>query len=132
MGVTVYDGLPFEGADVRSVVLKTVSGTSTSPGVGMYGTKKDATGKAVMDKYRLQIDCNYDDRQGCTQLADLVEQEIWKAHDTLRDTYDIHGLQKMLDVDSLALGQSLRLPVLTREARIILDFMYWTHRTLAT
>jgi len=83
-----------------------------------------------MNQYRLQVDCNYDDREGCAQLADSVEQAIWEAHDTLRDTYDIHGLQKVLDVDTLALGASLRMPVLTREARVILDFTFWTHRQL--
>lgn len=124
--------MPFEGADVRSVVLSMVSGTSRSPGVGMYGTRKNATGRAVMNVYRLQVDCNYDDRQGCSQLADAVEQAIWAAHDTLRDTYDIHGLQKVLDVDALPLGASLRMPVLIREARVIMDFTFWTHRQLAT
>jgi len=129
---TIYDRLPFEGADVRSVVLGIVSGTSRSPGVGMQGTRKDATGRAVMDLYRLQVDCNYDDKEGCSQLADAVEQTLWNAHDTLRDTYDIHGLQKLLDVDALPLGASLRIPVLTREARVIQDYTFWTHRQLAT
>ncbi len=98
----------------------------------MQGTRKDATGRAVMDLYRLQVDCNYDDKEGCSQLADAVEQTLWNAHDTLRDTYDIHGLQKLLDVDALPLGASLRIPVLTREARVIQDYTFWTHRQLAT
>jgi hypothetical protein len=126
--VTVYDGLPFEGADTRSVVIRTVSGTSKSPGVGL---RKDPTKRGLILQYRLQIDVNYDDRQGCTTLADSVEQALVNAIDTLRSTYDIHNLRKMLDVDALAIGQSVRMPVLTREARVILDFMFWTHRELA-
>jgi hypothetical protein len=132
LGVTVYKELPFEGADQRSVVLSMVSGTSRSPGVGMYGTKAGATGRAVREEYRLQVDVNYDDKAQCHVLADAVEQAIWNAHDTLRDTYDIHGLQKMLDVDALPYGASLRMPVLTREARVIMDWMFWTHRKVAS
>lgn len=85
-----------------------------------------------MQQYRLQVDCNYDDREGCAQLADTVEQVLMNAVDTLRTTYDIHKLRKALDVDALPLGASLRIPVLTREARVIMDFTFWTHRELAT
>lgn len=133
---TIYDRLPFEGADTRSVYLSIVSGTSKSPGVGMRGAAPSGgtgmMGRAVMDTYRLQVDCNYDDKEACAQLADAVEQAIWEAHDDLRDNHDIHGLQKVLDVDTLPLGASLRMPVLTREARVILDFTFWTHRQLDT
>ena len=89
-------------------------------------------GRAVMDFYRLQVDVNFDDKAGCSKLADQVEQAIWNAHDTLRDTYDIHSLQKVMDIDTTALGESLRVPVLTREARVIQDWTFWTHRQLAT
>lgn len=133
LGVSIYKELPFDGADTRSVVLSMVSGTSRSPGAGMCGgpTTKPG-GRAVMNLYRLQVDVNFDDKAGCSELADQVEQAIWDAHDELRDTYDIHGLQKVLDVDTLPLGASVRLPVLTREARVIMDFTFWTHRQLAT
>lgn len=128
LGVTVYDRLPFEGADANSVVLGIVSGTSKGAGVGM----RENPGKhTVLNYYHLQIDCNADDKTACAKLADAVEQAIWAAHDTLRDIYDIRGLQKILDVDSLPLGASLRVPVLTREARVILDFSFWTHREWA-
>ena len=99
----------------------------------MYGGPiGNPTGRAVMDLYRLQVDVNYDDKEGCSKLADQVEQTIWNAHDELRDTYDIHGLQKVMDIDTLPLGASLRIPVLTREARVIQDWTFWTHRQLAT
>lgn len=129
LGVTIYDRLPFEGVDTRSVVLSIVSGTSKSPGVGL---RKDSTKRGLMQLYRLQVDCNYDDKEGCAELADTVEQLLMNAIDTLRTTYDIHGLRKMLDVDALPLGASLRIPVLTREARVIMDFIFWTHRQLDT
>jgi hypothetical protein len=133
LGVSIYKELPFEGADQRSIVLTMVSGTSRSPGVGMYGgPAANPTGRAVMNLYHLQVDINYDDKAGCSQLADQVEQAIWEAHEELRDTYDIHGLQKVLDIDTLPLGASLRMPVLTREARVIMDWTFWTHRQLAT
>ena len=97
----------------------------------MYGGPTTApSGRAVMNMYHLQIDINYDDKAGCSELADQVEQAIWEAHDNLRDNHDIHGLQKILDVDTLPLGASVRMPVLTREARVIQDFMFWTHRQL--
>jgi hypothetical protein len=128
-GVQIYDGLPFEGADTRSVVIRVVSGTSRSPGVGL---RKDATKRGLMMQYRMQIDVNYDDRAGVTTLADSVEQALMNAVDTFRTTYDIHGLRKMLDVDALPIGASVRIPVLTREARVIMDFMFWTHRQLDT
>jgi hypothetical protein len=129
LGVTVYAGLPFDGADTRSVVIRVVSGNSKSPGIGL---RKDAGKRGLMMMYRIQIDVNYDDRAGVTTLADQVEQALMNAIDTLRTTYDIHGLRKMLDVDVLPIGASVRIPVLTREARVILDFMFWTHRTLDT
>ncbi len=121
--------MPFDGADVRSVVLRTVSGTSKSAGVGL---RKDPTKRGLMLQYRLQVDVNFDDRAGCTVLADSVEQTLMNAVDTFRSTYDIHNLRKMLDVDALPIGASVRIPVLTREARVILDFTFWTHRELAT
>ena len=129
LGVTVYDRLPFEGADTRSVVLSIVSGTSKSPGVGL---RKGPTKRGLMEQYHLQVDCNYDDKEGCAELADSVEQALMNAIDTFRATYDIHGLRKMVDVDALPLGASLRIPVLTREARVIMDFTFWTHRELDT
>ncbi len=129
LGVTVYDRLPFEGADVRSVVLSVISGTSRSPGAGL---RKDMAKRGLMEQFRIQVDCNYDDKQGCAELADAVEQALMEAIDTLRATYDIHNLRKVLDVDTLPLGSSLRTTVLTREARVILDFQFWTHRELAT
>ncbi len=128
-GVAVYDRLPFEGADQRSVILTMVSGTSRSPGAGL---RKSLTKRGLIDQYRLQVDCNYDDKTVCGQLADAVEQALMDAIDTLRTTYDIHNLRKMLDVDALPIGTSLRVPVLTREARIIQDYTFWTHRELAT
>lgn len=85
-----------------------------------------------MNLYRLQVDVNFDDKAGCSKLADQVEQAIWNAHDALRDTYDIHSLQKVMDIDTLPLGASVRVPVLTREARVIQDWTFWTHRKLAT
>ena len=133
MDVTVYDRLPFEGADIRSVVLTLISGTSKSPGVGMYGgPKTDPISRTVMNQYRLQVDCNYDDKEGCANLADAVEQAIWDAHDDLRENHDIHGIQKVLDIDTLPLGASIRVPVLTREARVIMDLVFWTHRQVTT
>jgi hypothetical protein len=98
----------------------------------MYGTKTGATGRAIMNQYRLQVDCNYDDREGCAELADAVEQAIWAAHDDLRDNHDIHNIQKVIDIDTLPLGASIHVPVLTREARIIQEYTFWTHRQLAS
>lgn len=129
LGVTVYDRLPYEGADQNSVVLTIISGTSKSPGVGL---RKDPGKRGFMEQYRLQVDVNNSDKTACSQLADAVEQALTDAIDTLRSTYDIHGLRKVMDVDTLPLGASLRTTVLTREARVILDFQFWTHRQLAT
>lgn len=128
LGVTVYDRLPFTGADQNSLVLAIVSGNSKSPGIGL---RKDVGKRGLMMMYRIQIDVNGNDKTACSVLADLVEQTIMNAVDTFRSTYDIHNIRKMLDVDALPIGASVRIPVLTREARVILDFMFWTHRELA-
>ncbi len=128
LGVTVYSRLPFEGADVRSVVLTIISGTSKSPGIGL---RKDVPKRGLMEQYRLQVDCNYDDKTECGKLADVTEQALMDSIDTLRDTYDIHNLRKVLDIDTLPLGSSAS-DILTREARVLLDFQFWTHRELAT
>lgn len=125
----MFDRLPFDGADQRSVVLTIISGTSKSPGIGL---RKSTTKRGLMEQYRLQVDVNYDDKTECGKLADKVEQTIWDAHDTLRDTYDIHGLRKVLDVDTLPLGTSLRMDVIIREARVLMDFEFYTHRELTT
>jgi hypothetical protein len=129
LGVTIYDRLPFEGADQNSVYLTIISGTTKSPGLGL---RENPGKRELMAQYRLQVDVNADDKKVCSQIADAVEQALMNAIDTLRSTYDIHGLRKILDVDTLALGQSVRMPVLTREARVIMGFMFWTHRQLAT
>lgn len=129
LGVTIYKELPFDGADTRSVYLTIVSGTSKSLGAGL---RKDQANRGLMEQYHLQVDINFDDKEGCSKLADAVEQALMNAIDTLRATYDIHGLRKMLDVDTLPLGASVRLPVLTREARVVQDYLFWTHRQLAT
>ncbi len=126
LGVTVYDRLPFEGADPRSVVLTVVSGVNRSFGVGL---RKSATKRGVEEQFRLQVDCNYDDKTGVGVLADSVEQVLMEAIDTLANN-DIHGLRKVADIDTLPAGMGTT--PLTREARVLMDFQFYTTRELAT
>ncbi len=123
LGVPVYDRMPFEGVDSRSVVVTIVAGSNKSPGIGL----RDSTGQGLEDYFRVRIDCYYDDATGVGVLADSVEQALMVAIDTLSSTYDIHGLRNIADVDTLGVGA---VP-LTRVRRVLLDFSFFTHRKLA-
>lgn len=125
LGVTVHDRQPFEGADPKSVVLTVVSGTNRSPGVGL---RKSTVKRGVEEQFRLQVDCYYDDKTEVGKLADKVEQALMDAVDAFHTTYDIHGLRKAADVDTLPAGSA----PLTREARVLMDFIFYTSRELTT
>jgi hypothetical protein len=125
LGVTVHSRMPDEGADERSVVLTIVSGSSRSAGVGL---RRSQTKRGLELPFRIQIDCYYDDEVEVGKLADAVEQALMDAIDTLRTTYDIHGLRKVADVDTLRAGSA----PLSHENRVLLDFSFFTHRELAT
>jgi hypothetical protein len=118
LGATIYDRLPYEGADPRSVVLTIVSGTSRSPGIGL---RKSADKRGFEEQYRLQVDC-YDDRSEVGKLADRVEQAIVDAIDTLESGHDIHNLRKAVDSDQA--------PTESREGRVLMEFTFYTHREL--
>jgi hypothetical protein len=123
LGVTVYDRLPFEGAEERSVVLTQISGLNRSPGIGL---RKSTSKRGLENWYRFQVDCYYDDKTEVSKLADKVEQALMEAIDTLRATYDIHDLRKVADSDSAPAGAAVG----TRLARILMEFTFYTHREL--
>jgi len=123
LGVTVYDRLPFEGAEQRSVVLTQISGLNRSPGIGL---RMSTTKRGLENWYRFQVDCYYDDKTEASKLADKVEQALMEAIDILRATYDIHDLRKVGDSDSAPAGATVG----SKEARILMEFTFYTHREL--
>jgi hypothetical protein len=122
LGVTVYDHMPYEGAEQRSVVLTMVSGVSRRPSLGL---RISASMRALEEHHRLQIDCYYDDPVECGKLADKVEQAIMDHLDELEFTYDVHDVSKVTDIDTTPPDATLR------ESRIIMDFEFYTHRAIS-
>ena len=123
LGVTVHDRMPFEGAGDRAVVLTQASGLNRSPGIGL---RRSTSKRGLENWYRLQVDCYYDDKVEVGKLADKVEQALMGAIDTLRATYDIHDLRKAADTDSAPAGATVG----SREARVVMEFTFHTHREL--
>ncbi len=121
LGVTVYDRLPFTGADPRSVVVTVTAGSNKSPGAGL---RDPTTGEALEDYFTLRVDCYSDDPTGVGVLADSVEQALMNAIDTLRVANDIQGLRNIADVDTLMAGAG----PLTRVRRVMLQYSFFTHR----
>ena len=121
LGVPVFDRMPYEGAEQRSVVLTLVSGVSRPSALGNQITP---TQQAIEEHYRIQIDCYYDDQTQAGMLAGKVEQAIMDAVDTLASTYDIHDVRKPQDMDGAPPDPTLR------ECRVILEFTFYNHRTV--
>ena len=121
LGVTVHDRMPYEGAEQRSVVLTLVSGVSRPPALGNQITP---TQQALEEHHRIQVDCYHDDQTQAGMLAGKMEQAIMDSVDTLASTYDVHDVRKLQDLDVAPPDPMLR------ECRVILDFGFYTHRTV--
>lgn len=121
LGVIVYERMPYEGAEPRSVILTLVSGSNRSPGIG---ARFSSTQRAFEVTHRMQVDVYHDDKAEAEKLADKVEQAIMDRLATLRATYDIHDVRKVVDVDSLPPDP------MVKQARIILDFEFFAHRAI--
>jgi hypothetical protein len=119
LGVTVYDRMPYSGAETRSVVLTITGGSTRWPALGKwFGLGK----KGSEEHYRLQADCYYDDPAGAEALADAVEQAIVNQAENLKNTYGIYDVKKIADIDSPPPEVGLR------ESRILLSFDLYRHR----
>jgi hypothetical protein len=121
LGVRVYDRMPYEGAEQRSVVLTVVSGVSRRPALSLLVSPFVRT---LEEHYRLQVDCYHDDQVECEKLADAVEQVIMNEVDALATTYDIHQVKKSVDSDSAPADAT------ARQARILLQFDFYIHRAV--
>ena len=121
LDVPVYERMPYEGAEQRSVVLTLVSGVSRPSAIGNQITP---TQQALEEHHRIQIDCYYDGQTEAGMLAGKVVQAIMDAVDTLASTYDIHDVRKLQDMDVAPPEPTLR------ECRVLLDFGFYTHRTI--
>lgn len=121
LGVPVHERRPYEGAEIRSVVLTLVSGSNQVPSLGM---QHSSTERALESRYRLQIDCYHDEQTECERLADKVDQAITDHLETLRSTYDIHDVKKIVDTDTAPPEPGLH------EGRILMDYEFYTHRTV--
>jgi len=121
LGVTVYRDMPYAGASLRSVVLTFVSGSSRA---GALGLQMSPTERGLEARHRVQIDCYHDVKVDCDRLADKVEQAILDHLDTLRSTYDIHNVQKIVDTDAAPPDPTLH------QSRVLMDFEFVTHRAV--
>lgn len=121
LGVIVYERMPYEGAEPRSVILTLVSGSNRSPGIG---ARFSSTQRAFEVTHRMQVDVYHDDKAECEKLADRVEQAIMDHLDTLRNTHDVHDVRKIVDTDTLPEDPLLR------QTRILMDFEFFTHRAV--
>jgi hypothetical protein len=122
LDVPIYAHMPYEGAEQRSVVLTIVSGINQRPAIG---NQFAPTKKGLEEHYRLQVDCYHDDKDEIDKLADAVEQAIMDSQDELEETYGIFNVRKVTDIDAPAPAANLR------EARVLMDFEFYTHRELA-
>ncbi len=125
LGVTIYDRMPYEGAEPRSVVLAIVSG---SAGPSALASRILPSMRAREARFRLQVDCYHDDKAECEKLADRVEQAITDKLDTLRSSYEIYDVRKVVDMDTLPAGIGDQF---TRQSRVLMDFEFFTHRATA-
>lgn len=104
---------PPEGVAGRSIILNMVSGSNKRPGFGLR-TSRNQSG--LLERYRIQIDVFENDREQAEIYADKVEQAIFTALDTLRSTYGVFDVRKIVDTDTGPTEQ------LQREAHSILDY----------
>ena len=104
---------PPEGVAGRSIILNMVSGSNKRPGFGLR-TSRNQSG--LLERYRIQIDVFESDREQAEIYADKVEQAIFTALDTLRSTYGVFDVRKIVDTDTGPTEQ------LQREAHSILDY----------
>lgn len=111
--IAVVKYRPPEGVSGRAIVLNMVSGSNKRPG---FGQRTSATQKGLMERYRIQIDVFENDREQAEIYADKVEQAIFTALDTLRSTYGVFDVRKIVDTDTGPTEQ------LQREAHSILDY----------
>ena len=107
---------PPEGVAGRSIILNMVSGSNKRPGFGLR-TSRNQSG--LLERYRIQIDVFESDREQAEIYADKVEQAIFTALDTLRSTYGVFDVTKIVDTDVGPTEQ------LQREAHSILDYEGW-------
>jgi len=111
LGVEVLDRLPYEGAPQQSVVLTIVSGSSKKP----MGKRIAADKSGAMLRFRVQIDVYHDVAATCESIAEKVEKAIFGNLATLKSTYGISDVNKIVDTDVGA-------PSGERESRILMDF----------
>jgi hypothetical protein len=107
---------PPEGVPPRSIVLGIVSGSNRVPALGQ---RVSPTQTGLEERYRLQIDVFELDREQAEIIADKVEQTIKDALDTLRSTYGVDDVKKLVDTDVGGTEQ------LQREGHVIMDYEGW-------
>jgi hypothetical protein len=90
--------MPFEGAPQHSIVLQMVSGSNRRPGLSR---RVSGTQSGLLERYRIQISVhNPYGRKEASEEADAVEQAIMAALDSMRTTYGVFNIQKLVDIDT--------------------------------
>jgi hypothetical protein len=121
LGVIVYEEMPYEGADIRSIVLTPVAGHTTKPSLGM---RISSTIKGVEENCTLQVSCFFDDPAKCRALVDKVAQVLFDHADELEILYDIHGLKRSLGPIPGPVDANIR------GSHMLMDFQFYTHRVV--
>jgi len=122
LGVKVYEGEPYEGAEQRSVVLTPAAGHTARPALGL---RISSTTRALEEHCTLQISCFFDDQPNCRALVDKVNQALFDHADELERAYDIHNLKRTLGPIPGPVDAGIR------ESHILMDFEFYTHRAVS-
>jgi len=112
-GIDVVKYRPPEGVSGRAIVLGIVSGSNRVPALGQ---RVSPTQMGLEERYRIQIDVFELDREQAEICADKVEQAIKDALGTLRSTYGVEDVKKIVDADVGGTEE------LQREAHVIIDY----------
>jgi hypothetical protein len=121
LGVEVYEQQPYEGAELRSVVLTPVAGHTVRPALGLRIT---STMRALEEHCRLQVGCFHDEQADCRSLADKLSQVIFDHVDEFERVYDIHDLRRALGPIPGPVDAGVR------ESYLLMDFEFYTHRAV--
>jgi len=121
LSVEVYEEVPYEGAEQRSVVLTPVAGHTARPALGL---RISSTTRALEEHCTLQVSCFFDDQPNCRALVDKVNQALFDHIDDLEDVYDIHNLRRTLGPISGPV------PPGVRESHMLMDFEFHTYRAV--
>jgi hypothetical protein len=121
LGVKVYEEMPYEGAEQRSIVLAPVAGHTARPALGLRITSNT---RALEEHCTLQVSCFFDDQPNCRALADKVNQALFDHMDEFGRLYDIHDLRRTVGPVPGPVDVGVRV------SHILMGYEFYTHRAV--